>query len=43
MERYQRKYHAEEHVFLELAEYIVINNERDDEDENKDDGCLSQR
>ena len=41
-ERYERKYHTEEHVFLELAGYTVIDNERDDEDENKDDGCLSQ-
>ena len=43
MTRYQRKCHTEEHALLELSGYIVIDNERDDEGENKDDGCLSQR
>ena len=43
MERYQRKCHAEEQALLELSGYIVIDNERDDEGENKDDDCLSQR
>ena len=43
MERYQRKCHTEEHALLELSGYTVIDNGRDDEGENKDDGCLSQR
>ena len=43
MERYQRKCHTEEHALLELSGEIVIDNERDDEGENKDDDCLSQR
>ena len=43
MTRYQRKCHIQEHALLELSGYIVIDNERDDEGENKDDDCLSQR
>ena len=43
MTRYQRKCHREERALLELSGYIVIDNERDDEGENKDDDCLSQR
>ena len=42
-ERYQRKCHTEEHALLELSGYLVIDNERHDEGENKDDACLSQR
>ena len=37
------KSHTEEHMFLDLTEYNVIDDRRDDEGENKDDEFLSQR